>query len=369
MQSFCKNHALVALGWLIMLSGCSGGGSQISPTALGLASGSGAEITQRQVVQDRINSILALHTGIAVGHTVTTPSFMSPGAAVKPLVFVSDQFDNAVDIYPQAGQNQKMIGQITGLNLPSGLATDAARNLYIANEGADEVLVYAPPYTGAPQLTLPAGPNTLDVAVSKRRVVAEMTFCGSVSCSGSGFVSFYAKNSTTACATVADPVNFQYLWSGGFDGKGSLYILGTGGSFADTVVGRIDGGCNAKNIRLLTTTNTLSSYASGIHIGHAGRIGIIDGVPSNPVIYSYNRSQSDSLGAPVSTSPLTGLSAYSGYFAFRRAGRSLYAPNFGSSSLPGVVYEYGYIGGAPRDTITLGGTHPAGVAVAPPLVP
>lgn len=86
-----------------------------------------------------------------------------------------------------------MVGQITGLSAPLGLAIDVADNLYVGNQDSPTVPVYAPPYTGAPILT----PNTTGylpqgVAVSAKGVVAVMNFCNSSSCELYD-VSFYAR--------------------------------------------------------------------------------------------------------------------------------------------------------------------------------
>ena len=72
---------------------------------------------------------------------------MDRGSVGKPLLFVSDVSGNVVDIYRQSGKN-KMVGQISGLNLPGGLATDAARNLYVTT--GSSVAVYAHPTPNPP---------------------------------------------------------------------------------------------------------------------------------------------------------------------------------------------------------------------------
>ena len=101
----------------------------------------------------RFNDILTRNDSSVSRRPVTAPSFMSRDAVGKPLIFFSDYKNMVLDIYTQARPN-KMVGQITGFGntYPGGLATDTARNLYVTN--GENVVVYAPPYTGPPTLTL-----------------------------------------------------------------------------------------------------------------------------------------------------------------------------------------------------------------------
>ena len=81
-------------------------------------------------------------------------------AAGKQLLFVSDSFDNAVDIFPRLRHNPAPIGQITaGIDGSCGLAVDDAGNLYVANNTANTVTVY-PPGTATPSATYTVGIQT-----------------------------------------------------------------------------------------------------------------------------------------------------------------------------------------------------------------
>jgi hypothetical protein len=59
------------------------------------------------------------------------------------LVYVSDAVNNAVCVYNNV-PNATPIRAITGFNNPRGIAVDSYGNLYVANGGANDVLVYAP---------------------------------------------------------------------------------------------------------------------------------------------------------------------------------------------------------------------------------
>jgi len=85
---------------------------------------------------------------------IAGPSFMDVQAATHPLIFVSDTPDGVVDIYPQAGKSQKSPARLRGSTSRKVSRVDAQRNLYVANTNGSNVLVYAPPYSAAPILTL-----------------------------------------------------------------------------------------------------------------------------------------------------------------------------------------------------------------------
>ncbi len=83
-----------------------------------------------------------------------TRNWISPSvrASAKKggLLFVADNFNNQIGIYPQT-KPMRRIGTIAnGVASPTGLAVDGSGNLYVANYSANSVVVYAPPYTAAP---------------------------------------------------------------------------------------------------------------------------------------------------------------------------------------------------------------------------
>ena len=102
---------------------------------------------------------------------------MDPRAVGKRLVFISiyGSGGGVVDIYRQGDKHQQMVGQITGLQA-EGLATETDGTLYVANStvsGVGNILVYAPPYTKPPKLTLDdPGYFPNGIAISRRGVVA-----------------------------------------------------------------------------------------------------------------------------------------------------------------------------------------------------
>ncbi len=300
---------------------------------------------------------------------------MDRRAVGKPLVFIS--YGGAIDIYLQGGKN-KLVGQITG-PIGDDLATDTAGDLYSANESfsSNTVTVYAPPYTEGPKLTL-TGRVSYPLAVSRQGTVAVLgcTNPSGSQCTG-GFL-FYAAGSTTPCATVVVDLSAfpNGIFGAAFDHNGNLYFDGTGsGTDAPLAVGKIAGGCKAKNAETLTTTNAVV-YAGDIKVNKTGRIAILAAIGTSPyqvVIYTYDPPKHGSLGSPVSSTPLPEtIDNASGTFAFQASGRRLWSGYYGvGSSYISGAYEFAYpAGGAPEKTIVGDpDLETLGVAVTPALIP
>lgn len=78
------------------------------------------------------------------------------------LVYVSDRTNNLIDVFDRSGHLQYTI--TNGLNEPAGLFVDAQHNLWVANPGANDVLVF-PRGSMAPARTLNDTNQPNDVAV------------------------------------------------------------------------------------------------------------------------------------------------------------------------------------------------------------
>jgi hypothetical protein len=77
-------------------------------------------------------------------------------------VYVSAHSNNLIDVFDRGGHLQYTI--TSGLNEPAGLSVDAHHNLWVANPGANDVLVY-PPGSMYPTRTLNDANQPNDVAV------------------------------------------------------------------------------------------------------------------------------------------------------------------------------------------------------------
>src|SRR5580658_3999986 len=109
----------------------------------------------------------------------TTPSLAgaqigaADGQGAAKQVIVSDSSANVVSVFDAEGRLQRRLRK--GINYPFGITTDLAGNLYVANTGASNVLVYAQPYNVVTfTLALPNQSPT-DVAVSTTGIVGVMS--------------------------------------------------------------------------------------------------------------------------------------------------------------------------------------------------
>lgn len=343
---------------LTMLAGCAASDLQ-QPTPPGQMQAEAPSAGDQGLQNLRFARGPIPRSGITAMRAKGKRSFMDPSAVGKSLIFLSDG-DATVNIYLKSGEH-KQVGWITGLSVPTDLATDAARNLYVSLgggfSGTTELVVYAPPYTKKPTLTLALGEYPFGVAVSPQGVVA-VTGCTSSSCGGLG-VTFYALGSSVPCATV---VTYPQMNPGyaAFDDKGNLYIDGNDAS-NNQVVGEIAGGCDATSMILLTTGNTIG-LAAGVQVNQKGRIAILD-ASSSAAIYTYLPPQNGSLGNPVSTTPLTS-SPSALAFTFLASGRSIWV-----ADANGRASNYDYPNGGGSEQTIIGSGYPSGIAVTPPLVP
>ncbi len=74
---------------------------------------------------------------------------------VVQTLFVSNSTGNSITVY--AGPYGTPTATVTnGVNAPQGIATDAAGDLFVAENSISYAAIYAPPYTGSPSY---AGPN------------------------------------------------------------------------------------------------------------------------------------------------------------------------------------------------------------------
>ena len=289
---------------LALLAGCSGGNS--ATTFSPVSPSNGAQSVQRQFATTgrTDDSLLPPNIAQIMREPIATKSFMDPRAAGKPsLIFVSDAANGVVNIYPQAGKHQKMVGQITGLTQPQGITTDKAGDLFVANTNSSNVLEYAPPYTGAPKLTI-SDPHGFpaDVAVSSTGVVAVTNICNAPKCRiDTGNVVLYAKGSTTSCASVSDSAfNFVRVMFAEFDNQGVLYVDGMNGGY-QTSFGLVRGGCSATTLLNLNYVYTVS-FPGGMQIDTAGNVAFCD--EANFVVDTFAPPVNNAFGSPTSTMPL-----------------------------------------------------------------
>jgi DNA-binding beta-propeller fold protein YncE len=140
MASRFGSVALAAAIAAFVLAGCSGSQPIGAPRA---------GVEPRQLQEDATSTPLP---GGAVWHPAPRPLPRYPQSS-EPLLYVGNDSQSAVDIFPLTGPNQQQIGTVSnGVDSPWGLSIDANKSLYVANAGNHTVTVY--PYGSAtPSMT------------------------------------------------------------------------------------------------------------------------------------------------------------------------------------------------------------------------
>lgn len=290
--------------------------------------------------------------GFPVGATAREPStspsrtgWISRAAPGQALLFVADQDNQRIDIFPQTGKNQKPIGRITdALNRPVGLFVDGNGTLYVCNFGlafgTGTVTEYPKGHTTHSK-TLTAAGSPENVVVGDDGTVYVSSFGGS----SSGQVLEYARGRTTPTTTIAFPTAFPAGLA--LDSRNRLYVAFNDYSKNDIEVLRFyPGKTKGQNL--------------GIHLkdGYAG--GAAMDSQDNLLVVDQNLMVVDVFppGAKAPSHRIMGFSlAYQ--IALNRRNGHLYVSQIYS------VREVSYPDGKWIDTISRGLISASGVATSP----
>lgn len=225
-------YALSAAATIALLAGCSGGGSQLAPTAGQVAGPGGGQqmSSHRGFPAGRI--VAAIPNGQnVVPHPSKVKSWMSPQAKFIPIVYVSDFSNGVVQVFNQKGKNQAAVGVISGLSSPQGLWVQRATgDLYVVQSGAAVITGY---HRGSTTSFI----SLNDSSVGAEAVSVAFTPAGDgyVAHLGSNIISHYAPGATTPTDTFTD-TNASSTFFITADSTGELFItyFDTGG------IGRVD---------------------------------------------------------------------------------------------------------------------------------
>jgi len=141
--SWKRGLQAAALSGVVLISACQSNGLPPQP-----GTGLQPKFGQAQTIAQRSG-------WVATPDVKGTPIPTYYGIAKKPgsfslhhgeeLLFIADQDNNQIDIFPLVGPGQPQVGTITdGIEAPYGLWFDrASKSLYVANQGNNTVTVYA----------------------------------------------------------------------------------------------------------------------------------------------------------------------------------------------------------------------------------
>jgi len=151
-------------------------------------------------------------------------SWIAPDAKKKKLLYVSSALTD--DVYVYSYSNQKLVGTLTGFKLPYGLCADKTGDVWIVDDGAQEIVEYK--HGGTSPITTLSDPGEYPEGCSVDPTTGNLAITNFYSSSGSGSVSIYAHASGEP-TTYSDPsiANFRFC---GYDDKGNLFADGANNS-------------------------------------------------------------------------------------------------------------------------------------------
>jgi len=342
---------------LALFAGCSSAGTSPAPPAQSSAGS----------VLETGRASISTAGAVPLAASALLPGAANVAAPDRSEIVVSDGAAGTVQAYTSAGT---LTAKITGLFAPEGLAADGAGDIYVANTGASNIVVYKDDYK-THILTL-NDPNEYPtgVDVDDAAGLAGVTNIFTTS-NGPGSVSFYAtadahvirddyKYISKPCVTVTNG-RWAKIFFGSFDRSANFYIDGTDASGA-VLVGVVTGGCKAKTIITLGTGNALQ-FPGAVRVSTTGQIAVED--QKLATVYTYAPKLSGSLGNPVSSTALKGAEDPV-TFSFTKGDKGLWVADASRGDVFDVTYPAGDSG--PQKPIA-GLKEPIGVVVTPVATP
>jgi len=306
-----------ALAAVVAAAGCSGG-SQMQPTA-------NAQLLRRGA------------------------SWMAPDLTKRDLLYLSDDGDGTVYVY--SFPDAKLEGSLTGLSFPAGECVDEAGDVWIVDEGTNDIVEYA--HGGDVPIATLTDPNNAPEACSVDPTTGNLAVANAQTLSaGPGSVGVYAHARGTPTLYTDSRMKFVLFVT--YDNKGNLYANGVDSSLAYELAQL------RKNAGALTPIAFKQSIVQATNIqwdrnylavGDGG--GIVG--TGTPVIYHVKIKHS--AGKVVGETPLTGTT---GIFQFFIQGDTFIGPNLGSENV--LFWNYP-AGGMPTKGIG-GFNDPFGSAVS-----
>jgi hypothetical protein len=171
-------------------------------------------------------------------------SWMAPQATQARLIYVSSVLTN--DVYVYSYSTQQLEGTLTGFTTPYGLCSDKTGDVWVANDGASQMVEYA--HGGTSSIATLGDPNEYPEGCAVDPTTGNLAVANFSSNSGGGNVAIYTGAQGTA-QTYSDPsiVNYRFC---GYDAKGNLYVDGVNGSSAFVLAELPKGDSTFKDIKI-----------------------------------------------------------------------------------------------------------------------
>lgn len=276
-------------------------------------------------------------------------SWMAPHLEKRDLLYLSDDGDGNVYVY--SFPDAKLQGTLTGLSFPTGECVDRAGDVWIVEEGPNEIVEYA--HGGSTPIATLTDPNNAPEGCSVDPTTGDLAVANAQTLSaGDGSVAVYADAKGTPTLYTESQMKFVEFVA--YDDKGNLYADGVDSSLSYQLA-ELRKGASAltpiaftQNIVQPTNIQWDGKYLA---VGDGG--GLLGTV--EPAIYHVKISHS--AGKVVGA---TSLSGTTGVFQFFIQGNTFIGPNLGNENV--MLWKYP-AGGTPTKSIG-GFNDPFGSAVS-----
>jgi serine/threonine-protein kinase len=298
-------------------------------------------------------------------------------------MYITDFSNNSVSIYSQnancnCAPNLLVQGPNTGLSGPAGVAVDASRSVYVANENASTITKYSGSLSGniAPSFTIPAASSGLNSPIGIAVDASGKVYvANSASAGGVPSIEVFTSGATAPSQTITGTITG--LSTPGFltlDSTGNIWVGNLTGNSVEEFANGANGA--AAPSATISGSRTLLSRPQGIAFDSSGRlyVAINNSLGFNDAVLVYtpplggNQAPSNILcGTNTGVNNPTGL-------AVNSLG-TLFVVNsaFGGSAGYMAIFAANNIGGGtgctgPFPNATVGGSNssllnPAGVAL------
>jgi hypothetical protein len=304
MGSKSVHHRLAILIAAGIMGGCSNGSTPMAETVQQIAPpGIGAA-----------RFALARQHGRENGQK---PSWMAPGAGKKNLLYVTNYDFNDVSVYSYP--KGKLVGTITGFDLPTGECSDAAGDVFITNFLASQILEYA--HGGTSPIATLSDPGEYPVGCAVDPTTGNLAVTNQLTTGySSGDLAIY-PNATGTPKTYTSQ-NFYYYFFCTYDNKGNLYIDGLNSSSAGEYAELPAGGNYLESITIDQDIYPLGIQWDGKYLA----------IGAQSVEQVYGFQISGTTGTLKRTTDLTGATEVTQFLiqkGKRHKGATLIGPDYG----------------------------------------
>ncbi|MEO6990601.1 MAG: hypothetical protein ABI346_06330 [Candidatus Baltobacteraceae bacterium] len=338
-------YALGSLAAMTLVTGCSSGGQQVA--SLGAGNGASAQSARAGVGRGSPYA-----TSLAPAQAANdrpgdpTKSWMNAPNTLTRLTYVSDFRQSNITVF---GRNGVIQGEIKSVLNPQGMFVDSARNLWVANTGSSNVLVYPRGATSPSSTLSDTGFLPVDVTICPNGTVYVSNIFTAPS--GPGNIEVYAGGSTSPTGVLTDSRVVKGLFLT-CDAKNNVFWDFTGAGSVSFVV-EFAGGKQSNE----TTLPIALGFPGGIKPDNAGNLLVND--QNSHTIAEYTEA-----GAPTGLSIASDPTADCVDIAVTRNSKVVGCAIFTFSAPPGG-HTYTFPGGVSRKMYTNGLSQPLGIAFDP----